>query len=240
MSTPIRTVIAALCAIALAAVIAAPAQARGGGGAHGVVVAHQDADTFVVANRGGHLRAIDAATLPAVGSVVKVKARKGVARRVRVVGTATRARLKGTVTASTGDRFTITGKADDGARVEVLFAAPVTQPALGRRVQVTVAIEGTTLRVQRVKQEGRGSAEIEGIVTAYDAAARTLTVTPENATPVVLAVPVSIDDAAFVVGAKIELKVLLLADGTYVVQRVDDRGGDDDDRKGRGRGRDDD
>lgn len=237
MPSRYRTLAVALCATgALMTVAVAPAAAHGGpsGSGHGVVVAHTDADTFVVANHGGQLRAVDSATLPAVGSIVKVKARKGVAKRIRVVGTATSARIKGSVTASAADRFSVTGKPDGDAVVEILFAAPIAQPAIGQRVKVSVTFEGNTLKAAAVKRQGRGGSELEGTVTAYDGAARKLTVTPEGSSPIVVAVPVSIDDTVFVVGTKIELKVLLLADGTYVLQRVDDRNDDGDDERGRG------
>lgn len=255
MRTTIHTMCAALIALTVAV---APAQAKSGGpsgSGHGVVLAHADADTFVYANHGGELRAVDTATLPAVGSVVKVKARRGVAKRIRVVGTATKARVQGLVTTSAADRFTVTGKKDDDAAVSILFAAPVTAPAIGRRVKVSVTIAGTDLTATSVKLKGRGGLEVEGQITAIDPAARKLTLTPEGGgTPVIVAVPVSFDLAKFTVGQKVELKVLLLVDGTYVLQQAkeddgddddksddDRRGGrdDDDDRKGRGHGHDD-
>lgn len=249
MSSITRTVSAALVALALFAVAAVPAQAKGGGhgSGHGVVLAHTDADTFVYATRGGTLRAVDATTLPAVGSVVKVKARRGVAKRIRVTGTATRARLQGMVTASAADQFAVTGKKDDDAVATVLFAAPVEQPAIGRRVKVWVDIDGGALKATKLKFKGRGGLEVEGTVSAIDPAARTLTLAPEDGgTPVVLAVPVSIDLAQFAVGAKVEAKVLLLADGTYVLRGVkrdhdekksdDDAPGKSEDSQGRGRG----
>lgn len=249
MSAIIRATVLALCAALVAALAAAPASAKKGGPSGsglGVVVAHQDADTFVVANRGGHLRTVDASTLPTIGSVVKVKARKGVAKRIRVVGTASRAQIKGTVSASSADRFTVVGKPDENAAVEVAFAAPVTQPVVGQRVKVLVTFDGTSLVAQRVKAQGRGDCKVTGTVTAYDAATRTLTLTLEGGAPISIAVPVSVDDTAFVAGATVKVKVLLLADGTYVARSVDRKGGKhkskqggrgDDDRKGRGRGR---
>lgn len=250
MSAVIRATVLALCAVLVTAIAAAPASAKRGGPSGsglGVVVAHQDADTFVVANRGGHLRSVDASSLPAVGSVVKVKVRKGVAKRIRVIGTATRAQIKGTVSASAADRFTVVGKPDATASVEIGFAAPVPQPALGQRVKVLVTIDGSSLVAQRVKTQGRGDCKTKGTVTAYDAATRTLTFTPEGGTPITIAVPVSFDDGVFVVGATLKVKVLLLADGSYVLKDVSRKAGKhkskqggrgDDDRKGRGRGRD--
>ena len=238
----IRATVLALCAVLVTAIAAAPASAKRGGPSGsglGVVVAHQDADTFVVANRGGHLRSVDASSLPAVGSVVKVKARKGVAKRIRVIGTATRAQIKGTVSASAADRFTVVGKPDATASVEIGFAAPVPQPALGQRVKVLVTIDGSSLVAQRVKTQGRGDCKTKGT--------RTLTFTPEGGTPITIAVPVSFDDGVFVVGATLKVKVLLLADGSYVLKDVSRKAGKhkskqggrgDDDRKGRGRGRD--
>ncbi|MGK2938360.1 MAG: hypothetical protein ACSLFR_11225, partial [Solirubrobacteraceae bacterium] len=195
--------------------------------------------------------AVDTAALPAVGSVVKVKARRGVAKRIRVVGTATKARVQGLVTTSAADRFTVTGKKDDDAAVSILFAAPITAPAIGLRVKVSVTIAGPDLTATSVKLKGRGGLEVEGQITAIDPATRKLTLAPEGGgTPVVVAVPVSFDLAKFTVGQKVELKVLLLVDGTYVLQQAkedhgDDDGSkgksvkDDDDRKGRGHGHDD-
>ncbi|MBJ7330412.1 MAG: hypothetical protein JHC95_10980 [Solirubrobacteraceae bacterium] len=231
----------------------APALAHGGGkgkgngSTHGVVLAHVDADTFVVANHGGQLKDIDAtAPLPAVGSVVKVKARRGVAKRIRVVGTATSAKVSGTVSAVTADHFTVADKHDDGAAVSIAFAAPIAAPALGAKVKVTVAISGANLTATEVKVKGRGTTEVEGLITAVDPTARTLTVTPEGGgTPVVIAVPTAFDITKFTVGATVELKVLLLADGTHVLAGAKrDHGQDDEDDDGhdkqRGRGHDDD
>ncbi len=250
MPSTFRMTAVALGAAGALGAIAAPAGAHGGGGL-GVVVAQKDADTFVVANRGGQLRAIDAATPPAVGSVVKVKARKGVAKRIRVVGTATKARIRGIVTTSAADAFTLTGKPDDTAAVVVKYAAPLTQPGLGRRLSVTVTISGSDLTATGVKTGGCEGTEVEGTITAVDTAARTLTLQPESGTPVVISVPASVDLAQFTVGEKVELKVLLQADGTYVLRGADRRGagaddhpkGDDHpngDDRGRGRGSDDD
>lgn len=249
MSSVTRTLSALVAALLLLVLAAGPAQARGGGhgSGHGVVVAHADADTFVYATRGGSLRAVDAAELPAVGSRVKVKARRGVAKRVKVVGTATRARLQGVVTASDTTQFAVTDKKDADAVATVQFAAPIEQPAIGRRVKVWVDIDGTTLKATKLKLQGRGGLEVEGTITAIDPTARTLTLAPEGGgTSVVIAVPVSVDLAKFAVGAKVEVKVLLLADGTYVLRSVkrdhpekksdDDGPGKSEDSHGRGRG----
>ncbi|MBJ7520843.1 MAG: hypothetical protein JHC84_14190 [Solirubrobacteraceae bacterium] len=243
--TTIHTMCAALVALTFA-VAPAEAKKKGGphGSGHGVVLAHTDADTFVYANGGGELRAVDTTTLPAVGSVVKVKAKRGVAQRIRVTGTATKARVQGLVTASAADSFTVTGKKDDDAAVSVAYAAPITAPSVGQRVKVNVTIAGTTLTATKVKLKGRGALEVKGQLTAIDPTARTLTVAPAGGgTPIVVAVPVSKDLTTFAVGQTVKLKVLLLADGTYVLQSAkghDDHGDDDDDdeksdkRKGRG------
>lgn len=243
--TTIHTMCAALVALTFA-VAPAEAKKKGGphGSGHGVVLAHTDADTFVYANGGGELRAVDTTTLPAVGSVVKVKAKRGVAQRIRVTGTATKARVQGLVTASAADSFTVTGKKDDDAAVSVAYAAPITAPSVGQRVKVNVTIAGTTLTATKVKLKGRGALEVKGQLTAIDPTARTLTVAPAGGgTPIVVAVPVSKDLSDFAVGQTVKLKVLLLADGTYVLQSAkghDDHGDDDDDdeksdkRKGRG------
>lgn len=220
----------ALAAGAAVLVVAAPASASTIKGT--VVHRNGHARSFVVASSTGRLTAIHARRSPAVGRLVRVSARRlrngtFAARRVRAGGRRSHARIRGTV--SFVDRrkgaFVVSAR---GASIRVsrarrarsVAAAADSMPAVGRIVVVDTALNDQgELQANDVQEIGEDTdgIDLEGVVLAVDAAARTITVSAddddESGQSVLVHVPDTIDITAFAPGQQVSLTVTASADG---------------------------
>lgn len=194
MRKPVLTLllISAAGAAVPAAATAAPTTVRGT-----VVDRAHDGKRFTLAPRSGRLVTVAVARrAPAVGSRVLVKgtgAARGLrAKRVKVRGKARRATLRGLVTVRRGAArsYVVAGRAGAGVEVEVArrtragrgAAARSGLPRVGTLVEVDVSFSGDgDLRQEDLDVVGHHDEfEIEGILTAVDAQARTLTLLPTH------------------------------------------------------------
>lgn len=121
-------------------------------------------------------------------------------------------------------------------------------PRAGVRVAVTARRRHGHWVARSIDRHGRraGGCEIEGMITAIDPSARTLTIAADDhgddtLMTLVVTVPASFDLGRFAVGDEAELDVVARADGTLVLSGVDeDDQGDDhgDDGPGHDQGED--
>jgi hypothetical protein len=232
--------------VALSTVLAALALAAGASAAtfSGVVVHKNDrAHSFVVALRGGTLRAIHARHSPELGRHVTVRARllrngTWALQEVRVGRGAARVHIRGVVTYVNSRRgvFTVSAR---GVSLLVrqhrmttrLHAAADSQLVDGALVTVDGTLAGDSIDATGVEQIGQDThgLDLEGTVQAIDMAARTLTVSAddseESGATLTVAVPPAFDISMFSIGEPVELIVSPNADGTYtLVQASDDNG----------------
>lgn len=223
----------AACAAMLVAANTASAKTLDGTVVHRNARAH----AFVVASRGGHLTAIHAHRLPAVGRVVAVsvhRLRNGTfaARHLRAHGQRSHARIRGSVTFvdPRHGSFVVSAK---GASILVRRAgtghgaaasAAGSLPTVGSVVQLDASLDGHgDLEASEVRQVGEatGAIELEGVVLAVDPVNRTLQIsaTDDNETSqsILVNVPEELDITAFQVGQEVSLTVTPGAEG-FVLQ----------------------
>jgi Cu/Ag efflux protein CusF len=187
--------------------------------------------------------------MPAVGRIVRMGARARhdgtfTAGRVHQRGRTRHARVHGTVSFVDRRRsaFVVSGH---GASI-VVGAPQQPLPAVGKDVVADVDLGGDDddVEASHVQEVGEDHGlEIEGTITAIDAAARKLTVTADDEDELqgtlTVTVPATIDIAQFKVGDEVELKVALQPDGSYLLTKAeteDDEQGDDDDEDHGGQG----
>jgi predicted nucleic acid-binding Zn-ribbon protein len=214
--------------VALALVTAAPAAAAVSGTVvHRVKRSH----SFVVATGSGQLAAIHARRSPQLGRVVQVATRRLRngrlhSRSVRVVGRASRVRLRGTVTYANRRQGVFTVSAP-GASILVnqpSTAGPV--PPVGSIVTTNAQIDAQgNLVANNIDGHGwdKNGIEIEGTILAIDAQTRTLSVSAddchESRGTVSVLVPAAFDLSQFQVGRDVDLVLTRQADGTFVLVR---------------------
>jgi hypothetical protein len=232
-----------------AATLLAPVTGASARSTRGTVVEKTTSHSFVVASAQGRLTVMKARRAPRVGRAVAVRG-----KRVRVVGRRHGARVRGRVTLAGRRSFVV---AAHGATLLVDGHAR-------RGASVTVDVTfggGNDLDADEIHDHGllgRGF-EVEGIVTAIDPAARTLTVADNEdedlgddhphehgSATAVVHLGEAFALGRFAVGDDVELRVRAGAGGTFELVGIDDRGdedrGDDDrgeDHSGPGRGGDD-
>jgi hypothetical protein len=210
------------------------------------VVVHDNprAHSFVVAGRGGRMRAVHARRLPALGHKVTVIARRlrnqtWVARHVRVGQSAKRVRIRGTVS-FVDARHGVFVLSARGASV-VIHRHNVLRHSVGlasdSRVKVgdDVTVEGTldddAVDAIKVKEDGEHDSTIHvaGTVKSIETTARTLSISADDddelAATITVDVPDTFDLSVFKAGESVELKVSANADGTFtLVASSDDSG----------------
>ena len=247
-----RLVLSAVAASAAALAAAAPASAARIGG----TVVHQNhrGHSFVVAGKGGSLKAVHASKRPRTGSVVQVVARRlrngtFAASKVKAHGRRHRARISGTVTwvnRRTG-AFTVSARGASllvhpKRRAGKASAAGSSTPPVGSDVtaDVTIADNGD-LEEQDLQENGQASGpmDLEGVVQSVDTTANTITVSADDneesgtTNGIVVHVP---DASKFPVGSEVELLVTGPAsDGSFTLaqsslddnQQEADNSGDD-------------
>lgn len=226
-----------LVAVAAAALTLGAAAAPAGAQLlRGTVVHHnRHAHSFVLAVRGGGLRAIHARKLPAIGRTVAVRARPlrngtFAATKVRAGHRRTHVRIRGTVSFADRrhHRFTISAngvsllvhvRRHRGAR-----AAASDVPAPGTTVEVEADLEsGDDTVAQTVTPTGTDlTVKVEGKVLAVDTTARTITITADDedqsGAQLTISVPdTTIDLTTITPGSEVELLVALHSDGTYTL-----------------------
>jgi hypothetical protein len=195
----------------------------------GVVVHHNvGAGSFIVANSRGRLFAIHAASSPAVGSVVKATVRRlrndtFAAKKVHAKGSASHARIHGTVTHVNGAAKTFVVSAE-GVSMLVKSSGLGTLPAVGKVVTVSGAIDDEDegqLEEEDLQEEGEDNNgfDVEGTILEVNTVARTLTVSAEddqteNET-VTVTVPPSIDISMFHLGEEVDLTITPLSGGGF-------------------------
>lgn len=217
---------------------------------HGTVV-HRvgHAHSFVIASRGGALRAVHSARRPHIGRTVSVRARalsNGTfsARSVRVARTARHhARLRGVVThvSRTRHAFVLSARGVSlvvhrSGRARSARAAAAGLPRVGDDavVEATLRDDGE-IEADEIDEQGEDRQfEIEGVVQAVDQGAGTLTVSSDDddelGSDTVVHFPAGTDLSGFAKGQEVELEVTRGADGTLtaVSGGRDDEQGDDD------------
>ena len=249
-----------LFAVALTLALAGEATAAAFKGT--VVHKNRAAKSFVVASRGGRLRAIHARHSPTVGSVVRVSARRlrngtFAARHVRVAGKRRHARVRGTVSyvSRRGGVFTVSAR---GASLLIhrghsanRASASNGLPSPGTEVEVDVELNDQgDLEEQDIQELGDDSngIELEGVILNIDPAARTLSVSADDddqsGAALTVHVSASVDLSVFAKGQEVELTVTPNPDGTFELvqsslddsqQEADDPSddqGDDDSQNG--------
>ena len=232
----IRVPAGALLVLAASLVLAAPAPAAVS--VRGTVV-HRNARThsFVVASATGHLTKVRSRHAVRVGRAVRVAGRtlrdgSVAASRIRAGARHRSARLRGTVTFAnrrTG-RFTVSSAAGSisvRSRSAAARAAADAMPPLGEQVVVTITVQpGGALEEDGVDEQGMDQeVEIEGVVMAVDPAAHTVSVSSsdDDTTGGVVTVgfPATFDLTGVTVGNEIEIKAMRLADGTFVLSKLE-------------------
>lgn len=225
----------ALAALALAA--SASAMSFSG------VVVHKDAHahSFVVALRGGALRAVHARRSPALGHNVRVQARllrngTWALEHVRIGRAAERVHLRGTVTYVNSRRgiFVVSARGvsllvrQHGATTRRQHAAADGQVADGEVVTVDGTLAGDSVDASDVQQIGQDTngLDLEGTVQVIDPVARTLTLSAddseESGATLTVEVPAAFDISVFSVGESVELIVSPNGDGTYTLEQASD------------------
>jgi uncharacterized membrane protein YgcG len=233
--------------VALFTALAALALAAGASAASfsGVVV-HKDAraHSFVVALRGGGLRAIHAPRSPALGRTVTVRARllrngTWALQHIRTGRAVGRIHLRGTVTYVNSRRglFVVSARGlsllvrEHRARAGRLHAAGDSQPVDGEVVNVDGTLDGNTVDASDIQQSGEDTNgfDLEGIVQAIDPTARTLSVSAddseESGATLTIDVPAAFDMSLFSTGESVELIVSPNGDGTYTLEQASDDNG---------------
>ena len=239
MSRRLRVPASALVALGAVLVLAAPAPAAVSS-VHGTVV-HRNAKTrsFVVAAANGRLTKVRSRHAVRVGRTVRVsghRMRDGslAASHVRTGARHLRARLRGTVTFAnrrTG-RFTVSSSAGSIAvrahGAGAARAADDTMPPVGQQVVVTITVSpGGALEEDNVDELGmdEGEVEVEGVVTAIDPTAHTVTITASDddaaGGTVTVGFPATFDLSGIAVGNEIEVKAVRQADGTFVLSKLE-------------------
>jgi len=211
------------------------------------VVVHKEAraHSFVIALRGGGLRAIHARRSPALGTRVTVDAsalRNGtwaMQRLTRSGSANTRVRVRGTVTYvnSRQGLFVVSARGvsllvhDRRARLRGAHIAADTTVSDGGVVTVDGSLAGDSIDAIDVQSDGQdvNGIDLEATVQAVDTAARTLTVSAddsgESGSTLVVDVPASFDIGAFSDGESLEMVASPNGDGTYTLEQVSDDGG---------------
>lgn len=231
-------VVAVSTALAALAFVASASAASFSG-----VVVHKDAraHSFVVALRGGALRAIHARREPALGRNVTVRARllrngTWALQHVRVGRAAGRVHLRGTVTYINSRRgiFVVSARGvsllvrEHRAMTGRLRAAADSQLAVGDIVTVDGTLDGDSVEASSVQQTGQdmNGLDIEGTVQAIDTTARTLSVSAddseESGATLTVDVPAAFDITLFSTGESVELIVSPNGDGTYTLEQSSD------------------
>ena len=229
-----RTPMAAAAATVAVLAAAAPAGAQA---LRGTVVHHnRHGHSFAVAARDGSLHAVHARSLPAVGRVVRVDARRlsngtYAAHSVHAHGHRGHTHLQGTVTyvdpsgkrlvvSSNGVSLLMRTSRHRGARA----ASNESLPATGTVVNVEAVLPAGGMPIaQTVTPLGTDfTTKLEGNVVAVDATARTLTISADDddqsGAQLTIAVPdTTIDLTTIMPGDEVELLVALHSDGTYVL-----------------------
>jgi len=227
-----RTALAAAALAVLGA--AAPAGAQS---LHGTVVHHnRHGHSFSVATSDGSLEAVHARHLPGIGRAVSVDAR-ALSNGTFSAGTAHEGRrhrhahLHGTVTFEDRGRHRMVVSSNG---VSVLLRARASQvPATGTVVDVQAVLPASGMPVaQTVTPVSTDfTVKIEGVVTAIDTTARTLTVSADDdarsGATLTISVPATIDLSTIATGQEVELLLALHSDGTYALLGL---AGDDDAR----------
>jgi hypothetical protein len=220
---------------------------------HGTVVHHnRHAHSFVVAVRGGGLRAIHARKLPAIGRTVAVRARAlrngtFAATKVRMGRRRTHVRIRGTVSFADRrhGRFVVSANGVSllvrTHRRRAGASAADTVPSPGTTVEVEADLEANDDApvAQTVTPTGTDlTIKVEGKVLAVDTTARTIAITADDDAQsggaLTISVPdTTIDLTTITVGSEVELLVALHSDGTFTLlgvagddnaQQADDQG----------------
>ena len=244
IATARRTVLAGAVA---AAATAGPAAAAQAATVHGTVVHHNArAQSFVVADRAGHLYAIHAAHSPAIGSSVAVSTRRlrngtYAARWTHTLGRHTgRVTLRGVVSYVNrrAGTFTLSARGvsmlvrtHHAHSVRTAMIADA-MPSVGTVVTATGTVDDQgDLNDDSVQTDGQdqGGFDLEGTILSVDTTARTITVSSTDddttAPPVTVSVPSTLDISMFSAGQEVELTVTQQTDGTYVLSgSADDQG----------------
>ena len=232
----------ALCGVLSALAFAASASAATFSG----VVVHKDAraHSFVVALRGGALRAVHAQRSPALGHHVTVKARRlrngtWALRHIRVGRSSARVHLRGTVTYVNAARhlFVLSARGvsllvhENGAGIRAARAAADTEVGDDEVVTVDGTLDGDSVDASDIHDHGQdvNGIDLEGTIQAIDTSARTLTVSAddseESGATLTVDVPTSFDMSVFTTGESVELIVSPNADGTYTLEQSSDDSG---------------
>jgi hypothetical protein len=232
-------ILTAVAAVAALLAVAGPASASASASTIKGTVVHRNAraHSFVVAALGGRLSAVHARRSPVVGRVVRVAARRlrngtFAAGLVRASGRRSHARIRGTVSHvdPSSRAFVVSAR---GASIRVrrapstraASAAADSMPQVGTVVEVDTTIDaGGDLEaddVNEVGEDGDGI-ELEGVVLAVDAAAKTVTVSADDDDASGQSVVVHVADAAdltdFTAGQVVDLTVTATPGG-FVLQR---------------------
>ncbi len=210
------------------------------------VVVHKDAraHSFVVALRGGALRAIHARRSPALGRDVTVQARllrngTWALQHVRIGRAVGRVHLRGTVTFVNSRRGILVVSArgvsllvrEHRAMTGRLHAATDSQFADGEVVTVDGTLEGNSVDASGVQQSGQNTngIDLEAIVQGIDPTARTLTVSADDSeqsgATLTVDVPAAFDITLFSTGESVELIVSPNGDGTYTLEQASNDNG---------------
>jgi hypothetical protein len=230
-------ILTAVAAVAALLAVAGPASASASTIKGTVVHRNARAHSFVVAALGGRLSAVHARRSPVVGRVVRVAARRlrngtFAAGLVRASGRRSHPRIRGTVSHldPSSRAFVVSAR---GASIRVrrapstkaASAASDSMPQVGTVVEVDTTIDaGGDLEaddVNEVGEDGDGI-ELEGVVLAVDAAAKTVTVSADDddtsGQSVVVHVADAADLTAFTAGKVVDLTVTATPGG-FVLQR---------------------
>jgi hypothetical protein len=198
-------------------------------------IAH--ARAFVITDARGRMTAIHATRSPAVGRKVTVDVRRlrngrFSAKRITVGSRIRKAQIRGTVTfanrragafvvSSRGVSLLVHRSATRGATARAATAADGV-PAVGTIVTVDASLDQDgEFQADQVDEHGEdtGTIELEGVITAIDAANRVLTISAddddESGASLTVHLPDTFDLAAFTVGDAVELEATLNDDGSY-------------------------
>ena len=204
----------------------------------GAVVHRIDhAHAFVIADARGKMTAIHATRSPAVGRTVTVDVRRlrngrFAAKRIAVGSRIRKTQIRGTVTFANrrAGAFVVSARGvsllvhRSGARHGRARAATVRDgvPAVGTIVTVDANLDQNgELEANSIDEHGEdnGTIDLEGVITAIDAAERTLTITAddddESGASLTVHLPDAFDLTAFTVGDAVELEATLNDDGSY-------------------------
>jgi cobalamin biosynthesis protein CobT len=239
MSLKLHTTTAVGAALVASLAIGGVAQAKPAKGAtklKGTVVHRiSHARAFVIADARGKMTAIHATHSPAVGRKVTVAVRRlkngrfaakhialgARARKTQIRGTVTFAnrRARAFVVSARGVSLLVRRSSRGKARAASVADAV---PAVGTIVVVDAHLDQNgEIQADSVDEQGEdtGTMDLEGVITAIDAAQRTLTSTAddddESGAALTVHLPDTFDLAAFTVGDAVELEATLNDDGSY-------------------------